>query len=116
VAGSLHLYDNDAQRASHFLSEGYFETNEMPPMPDGDALAAVEEILVTETQLRSGVDPRSVSLPADQYWADLARLLVAFELDRSSRRDELASVIEQMSTDVYNLHVADRLDRPRRER
>lgn len=116
VAGSLHLYDEDAQRARHFLDEGYFETNEMPPMPDGDAMAAVDEILATETQLRAGADPRFVSLPADPYWADLARLLLAFQLDRSSRRDEVASVMEQMSTDIYNLHVADRLDRTRRDR
>jgi thymidylate synthase len=116
VAGSLHLYDEDVQHARQFLDEGYFETNEMPPMPDGDVMTAVDEILATETQLRAEADPRSVSLPTDPYWADLARLLVAFQLDRRSRRDEIASVMEQMSTDVYNLHVADRLDRTRRNR
>jgi thymidylate synthase len=111
VAGSLHLYDDDAQGARQFLNEGYFDTNQMPPMPDDNPMAAVAEILAIGTQLRSGSDPLSVALPSNQYWADLARLLVVFELDRSERRDEIASVMDQMTTDVYNVHVADRLDR-----
>jgi hypothetical protein len=84
-------------------------------MPDLDPMTAVAEILASEAQLRSGSDPLSVALPSNQYWADLARLLVVFELDRSGRSDDVASVISQMSTDVYNVHIADRLDRTRRD-
>lgn len=115
VAGSLHLYDNNADDARHFLDEGYFGTKEMPPMPDVDPMAAVAEILAVEAQLRCGSDPLSVALPSNQYWGDLARLLVVFYLDRAGRRDEIASVVGQMSTDVYGVHVADRLDRTRRD-
>jgi thymidylate synthase len=113
VAGSLHLYDDNAEDARRFLDEGYFGTNEMPPMPDLDPMAAVAEILALEAQLRSGSDPLSVALPSNQYWADLARLLVAFELDRSGQPDKIPSVMGQMSTDVYDVHLADRLDRTR---
>ncbi len=116
VAGSLHLYDDDAEHARRFLGEGYFGTNEMPPMPDADPMDAVDEILAVEAQLRAGADPLSVPLPSNPYWADLARLLVAFELEGRGRRDEIGSVMEQMHTDVYDLHVGDRLDRTRRER
>jgi thymidylate synthase len=114
VAGSLHLYDDKAKDARRFLDEGYFATKEMPPMPDLDPMAAVAEILAVEEKLRSGSDPLSVVLPSNEYWGDLARLLVAFELDRAGRRDEIASVVGQMSTDVYKVHVEDRLDRTRR--
>jgi thymidylate synthase len=115
VAGSLHLYDAKIEDARRFLDEGYFDTTEMPPMPDLDPMAAVAEILASEAKLRSGSDPFSVALPSSQYWADLARLLVAFELDRGGRSDEIASVMAQMSTDVYHVHLADRLDRTRQD-
>jgi thymidylate synthase len=115
VVGSLHMYDSDAEDARRFLDEGYFGNKEMPPMPALDPMDGVAEILAFEAQLRSGVDPLRVALPTNQYWADLARLLVAFELDRGGRRDEIASVMGQMSTNVYNLHVEDRLDRRRRD-
>lgn len=115
VVGSLHLYDRDAEDAQRFLDEGYFDLKEMPPMPAVDPMGDVAEILESEAQLRAGLDPLSVALPSNQYWADLARLLVAFELDRDGRHHEISSVIERMCTDVYNLHVEDRLDRRRRD-
>lgn len=113
VAGSLHLYEADAKDARRFLAEGYHETNEMPPMPGVDPMASVDEICAAEARLRSGSDPHSVTLPSDPYWADLARLLVVFELSRQGRADEVPLVASQMSTNVYKLHVADRLDRIR---
>jgi thymidylate synthase len=111
MVGSLHLYDDDADAARRFLDEGYYVPTAMPPMPDLDPMAAVAEIRAVEEQLRSGSEPLSVALPSDQYWADLARLLVIFELVRGGRPDDIPTVMSQMSTDIYTLHVADRLDR-----
>ena len=111
MVGSLHLYDDKAEDARTFLAEGFYATKAMPPMPGVDPMPAVAEILAFQAQLRSGADPVSVALPSNQYWADLARLLVVFELDRGGRRDEIASLVGHMSTDVYNLHVEDRLHR-----
>jgi thymidylate synthase len=108
--GSLHLYDANAEDAHRFLGEGYYAPKEMPPMSSLDPMAAVAAILAFEAKLRSGLDPLAVPLPSDGYWADLARLLVVFELDRGGRLHEIASVMGQMSTDVYNLHVEDRVD------
>lgn len=115
-AGSLHLYDENANAARRFLDGGYFETREMPSMPEVDPTAGVAEILAIEAQLRAGTDPLAVHLPSNNYWADLARLLVVLHLDRGNRREEIAGVMGQMSTDVYDVHVADRLDRTRRNR
>jgi thymidylate synthase len=111
VAGSLHLYDTDVKGARRFLDEGFHEKNEMPPMPAADPMPSINEICAVEAELRAGADPLSVVLPSEQYWADLARLFVVFELVRGGRLDQISTVVEQMSTDVYNLHVADRLDR-----
>ncbi|MEA2392939.1 MAG: thymidylate synthase [Solirubrobacteraceae bacterium] len=113
MAGSLHLYDDKAEDAQRFLDEGFYTTQAMPPMPGVDPMPAVAELLALEARLRSGTDPVSVALPSTQYWADLARLLVIFELDRSGRREEIAPLVGQMSTDVYKLHIEDRLDRGR---
>ena len=113
VAGSLHLYDNNADDARRFLDEGYFGTKEMPPMPDLDPMAAVAEILAVEAQLRCGSDPLSVPLPPNPYWGDLARLLVVFFLVRAGRRDDIALVVDQMTTDVYGVHIDDLLERTR---
>lgn len=115
VVGSLHLYDEHVEEARRFLDEGYFGTKEMPRMPD-DPMAGVAEVLTAEAQLRAGSDPLAVRMPSDDYWADLVRLLVVFELDRGGRRQEITTVMGQMSTDVYDVHVADRLDRTGRER
>jgi thymidylate synthase len=116
VVGSLHLYDNDADDARRFLDEGYFGTKEMPPMPDVNPMAGVAEILAVEAELRGGSDPLFVPLPPNPYWGDLARLLVVFFLHRAGRRDEIASVVDQMSTDVYGVHIEDLLDRTRHDR
>jgi thymidylate synthase len=113
VVGSLHLYERDVEDARRFLAEGYHETNEMPPMSSVDPIASVDEICAVEARLRSASDPLAVALPSDQYWADLARLLLVFELARHGRADEIPSVANQMSADVYKLHIADRLDRIR---
>lgn len=111
IVGSLHLYDDSADDALRFLDEGYHTPTLMPPMPGVNPMAAVDEILASNAQLHSGSDPRAVALPSDQYWADLARLLVVHELDRTGQRSDIPSIMEQMSTNVYHLHVADRLDR-----
>lgn len=115
VVGSLHLYDNKADDARHFLDEGYFDTKEMPPMPDSDPMEGVREVLKAEAQLRAGVDPLAVPMPSEPYWADLVRLLVAFELEHDGRVDKIPEVATQMSTDVFDVHLADRLDRKRRK-
>lgn len=114
LAGSLHLYEVNAQDARRFLDEGYYFTNEMPPMPGPNTMAGVEETLAFESQLRSGEDPFSTSLPSVPYWADLARLLVVFKLVRAGRSSEVAAVVDDMTTEVYKLYVEDHLDRKTR--
>lgn len=111
IVGSLHLYDAKVADARRFLDEGYHTTQAMPPMPSIDPMGAIAEILDSEALLRTGADPLSVALPSNQYWADLTRLFTIFELDGAGRAGEIASVMDQMTTDVYNVHVEDRLER-----
>lgn len=113
MAGSLHLYDENAAAALRFLEEGFHTPTAMPPMTGRDPMSAVSELVQFESRSRSGENLASIAEISDQYWADLARLLVIFELDRRGREDEIRAVVDHMSTDVYELHIADRLERRR---
>lgn len=113
MAGSLHLYDENADAARRFLEEGWFATTEMPPMPAGNPISSVDELLAIEARLRGGADPMLETLPKDPYWADLVNLLVAFELDPLARSDDLAAVQGRMNSDIFDVHIADRIERTR---
>ena len=113
MAGSLHLYDDNTDAAHQFLDEGWFSTTEMLPMPAGDPMSSINELLRIESRLRGGADSMLETLPADPYWADLANLLVAYHLDPFARSDDLALVRERMNSDVFDVHIADRIARKR---
>jgi len=54
IAGSLHLYDRDAEIADRFLEEGWQPTTiEMPSMPAGDPWSAIATLLKLEEMIRS---------------------------------------------------------------
>lgn len=111
LVGSLHLYDDKIEAAKGFLAEGLFATTAMPAMPAGDPMPAVAGLIALEEELRLGGNPSGSVLPSDPYWADLASLLIIFNLERVGRHGEVASIGNRMSTDVYKLHIDDRLDR-----
>lgn len=110
-AGSLHIYDANFAAARAFLDEGWFSTTEMDPMPPGDPIPAINELLELEARVRLAKDPVLESLPTDPYWADLANLLVAFALDPLRRESDLALVRTRINSKVFDLHIADRIDR-----
>ena len=111
MAGSLHLYDDNADAARRFLDEGWFSQTEMRFMPAGDPMAAIDHILAIEARLRGGADPMRETLPRDPYWADLANLLVAFNLNPLTRSDDLAVVRRRLHSEVFDVHIADRIER-----
>lgn len=82
MVGSLHLYDHTAQAVAAYLTEGFQSTlAPMPAMPAGDPWDHVAATLSAEAQMRESVESgapipfNQVSLPADEYWADLVRVL-----------------------------------------
>lgn len=111
MAGSLHLYDDKEEEAQRFLGEGWFFTTEMPPMPPGDPMPAIDELLAIAERLRGGADAMSQILPADPYWSDLANLLIALEVDPARCATDLVTVRDRMNTDVFDLHIDDRIER-----
>ncbi len=82
----------------------------MPPMPAGDPWPAVERLLKAERTIRQGKQP-NLDDP-DPYWADLVRLLQVFRYSRNgarqAQRDKVNDIKEQMTTDVYDVHILKR--------
>jgi len=110
AVGSLHLYVTDTQSVLDYLDEGYQERVSMPPMPLGDPWPTVEEVLQAERMVRQGKQPKVNDLPP--YWADLVRLLQVFRYSRKGARkadrEKLVEIIEQMTTNIYDVHIAKR--------
>ncbi|WP_322073825.1 thymidylate synthase [Burkholderia cepacia] len=110
AVGSLHLYANNTQAVHDYLAEGFQESVSMPPMPAGDPWPAVTKLLKAERTIKQGKQPALSTL--DPYWADLVRLLQVFRYSRDgarqAQRDKVNGVKEQMTTDVYDVHILKR--------
>ncbi|MEP7764377.1 thymidylate synthase [Sanguibacter sp. 26GB23] len=88
-AASLHLYASALEPARQFISEGLQSTmNPMDPMPDGSPWQGIAELLRAEEQARNGRLADQIDLPAHQYWADLARILSAYNRKQAGSEDE----------------------------
>ncbi|MFG6736465.1 thymidylate synthase [Burkholderia pseudomallei] len=110
AVGSLHLYANNTQTVHDYLAEGFQESVSMPPMPTGDPWSAVTKLLTAERTIRRGKQPTLGDLAP--YWADLVRLLQVFRYSRAgarqAQRDKVEGIKEQMTTDVYDVHILKR--------
>ena len=88
-AASLHLYDRHLQNARVFLDEGYQSTiNPMDPMPQGSPWAGIEQLLKAEQSARANASIDTIDLPAEPYWADLARIMIAANVQRNGNAAE----------------------------
>lgn len=97
--GSLHLYDHSDEQLGVYLAEGYQSTVDgMPPMPAGDPWQRAAELVSAEEQIRSGAVYDQVPLPADPYWADLARILAHL----TARRAKDAATTGRIKADMHD--------------
>jgi thymidylate synthase len=109
VVGSLHLYDKHVESARRFLDEGYMTTTSpMPAMPVGDPTAGLSALLEVERACRTTTAVPDV--PSSPYWADLARLYVAYA-SKSGPRDALEATKDQMQAKCYDLFLQQMIDK-----
>lgn len=101
MVGSLHLYDDNAPAVSEYLQEGYQSTlTPMPAMPAGDPWPHVAATLAAEAQIRVAAQDGKlipfdqVSLPAEDYWADLVRVLGAWVARKRLDAPDAAAAVE----------------------
>jgi thymidylate synthase len=103
AVGSLHIYDDDKDKVTRFLDEGYQSRISMPPMPNGNPWPHVAKLIKAEAQIRRGVDIRIDDFSGPQYWADLVRLLKIFA---SSKVKKPTSALKaKMNSQVYNFYI-----------
>ncbi len=108
MVGSMHLYDDDRDKAAQYISEGYQRAAEMPPMPHSEPLAMIEKLLAFERKARvqEGADPDAEL--GDDYWADLARLL---QINFAKDDQEIKEISSRMRNNFYHTFIEDKRDR-----
>lgn len=109
--GSLHLYDNDQEKAKDFLGEGWQSTKSiMPPMPLGDPRASISSLLKAEAAIRTGMDIDHKKLgEMNPYWADIVRLLQIFSY-RKSKQTLIHETRQRMVSPIYDTYIERTLD------
>ncbi len=107
IVGSLHIYANDLLKIKDYLHEGWHgAAPAMPPMPLGDPWGSVKHLLQWEQSMR--LQQSSEDLASDPYWADLERMLAAFQ----QRRDavELEKLRASLQHAVYDSFIREKID------
>lgn len=107
IVGSLHLYDDDRDRAQQFLNEGFQPTTLfMPSMPDGDPWPAINSLLEAERQIRAGQSLAETQLAQlDPYWADLIRLLLVFRANRKADVSRMKELRQAMASEYFRAFI-----------
>lgn len=111
--GSLHLYTSDFANVQKYLDEDWQSNIPMPRMPEGNPWPSIEKLLGIEEILRLGKKfDDNVLTKLDNYWADLARILIIFNLTKHPGSTMMArKYIKAMSSDVYLTYLKKRVDK-----
>jgi thymidylate synthase len=76
-ATSLHLYEQDVEKVSRYLDEGYQNpTFAMPRMPPGCQRKNLNAFLGTERAIRNGLITKAAQVQLPVYWRDLSLVLL----------------------------------------
>lgn len=109
AVGSLHLYDDDREKAKEFLSEGWQSEVLMPEMPRGDPWPSLKILLDAENDIRSGRVVRANLEEIDPYWADLIRILQIFNYTKDTQEHAKLALIaplkRRMASSVYSVYI-----------
>jgi len=111
--GSLHLYQDHFEAAKHYLEEGWQDPVCMPSMPTGDPWGSVNWLRTIEGRIRDTREPEPdiEAADVDEYWKDVARLLLALRASKEGNATRLAELKERLHCDAYRTFVMARLDR-----
>jgi thymidylate synthase len=115
AVGSLHLYEDDRQKAEEFVAEGWQSTVLMPPMPFGSPWPAIKKVLKAESAIRRGVfDGRELQIGT--YWDDIVRLLQIYGLSKHGDEKQISRIRRTMSSPVYEPYIERRRQKAARQR
>jgi hypothetical protein len=57
-------------------------------MPQGSPWSGIEQLLKAEQSARANASTDTIDLPAEPYWADLARIMIAANVQRNGNAAE----------------------------
>ena len=111
-AGSLHLYNNNIEHARSYIEEGWQDPTQMPAMPVGDPWESVKWLQGIERTVRLKTAPLPVigDFSVDEYWKDLARLLLSLRAGKDKDLERLAQLKDDLHFSDYKAFVMARLD------
>ena len=110
-AGSMHLYEDDVTDAQAYLDEGFQSTTlAMAHMPSRDPWDEIRVLQDSERAIRSDKSLTIASLPVDEYWKDLIRLLSIFQASKKKDVSTVEAISSDMHSDVYKMFIQARLD------
>lgn len=114
--GSLHLYESDAEKARRYIAEGFQRTTQaMPPMPAGDPSQSLRWLQLVERKFRNASLQAVPANTHDNYWNDLARLLLIKAHFVSKNSKAITSERKRMRSAVYNDFIVNRQQRISKE-
>ena len=112
-AGSMHLYEADADKAKSYSDEGYHRTIEMPPMPLGDQFPMISVLKDVEDRLRHGENLVAEEAIDKDYWADIVRLFQA--IWASGQPELIDELMAKFSNQHYRIYAEGRKMMPKRQ-
>ena len=111
-AASLHLYDEQRDRATRLLGEGILgrKAAPMPAIPDTDETlwASIRAFCRAEEAIRNGREPDEEVNSLHNYWRDLIRILLVFGHSKTKSYDAIAAIRSQMSCSYYAEYIVAR--------
>jgi thymidylate synthase len=111
-AGSLHLYHKNLDQARSYMAEGWQDPAPMPAMPDGDPWANMKWLQSVEVAARLNTSsvPVVESSGVEDYWKDLARLLLSLRASKDHDLARLAQLKDELHFPVYKPFLMARMD------
>ena len=110
--GSLHLYQTERNKAKKYINEGYQPTNlNMPEMPPGDPWPSIKSLLEFESKVRNSEDINPDSMQVDEYWINLAKMLVVYNLFKVNgiqNIDKIKQLMDSMNP-IYKVYIQPRM-------
>ena len=106
--GSLHLYDVKIESAKQFLKEGYQSTQiQMPKMPQEHVWDSINRLIELEEKCRLGDDILDEIKDLDDYWSDIAILLMIHANKNSP--DYINKVRKNIKHQIYQIYIDKKL-------
>lgn len=102
MAGSLHLYVKDREKAQKYVNGGWRLSKPMPPMPSGDPWANVKWLLEVEKQLRENRLSNYANSQVEGYWIEIAKVLDVHRQIINGERSRLRGVLKELKSGIFN--------------